>query len=79
LKRLSHSNNIVNLLGAQRLLNIDKTATGSVADIRTQNNKQTKNGISNQTNGNKKYNQEAIKLQDINSQKIAREAIDFQL
>jgi hypothetical protein len=35
----------VNLLGAPILLNIDKTATGSVAEIRLQNNRHTKNGI----------------------------------
>jgi hypothetical protein len=42
LKRLSHSNKIVSLLGAHNDLNIDRTATGSVADIITQNIKQTK-------------------------------------
>ena len=51
LNRLSHSNKIVNLLGAQSDLNIDKTATGSVAEIITQNIKHTKNGISSHTYG----------------------------
>ena len=45
LNKLSHSNKSVNLLGAQTDLNIDKTATGSVAEIKIQNNKQTKKGI----------------------------------
>jgi hypothetical protein len=34
-------------------LNIDNTATGSVAEISVQNNKQTIKGILNQTRGNK--------------------------
>lgn len=54
LNKLSHSNNKISLFGAQTALKIDKTATGSVAEIKTQNNKQTKNGISNQINGSKK-------------------------
>jgi hypothetical protein len=53
LKRLSHSNKIVSLLGAQSDLKIERTATGSVDEISIQNNKQTKKGISNQTKGNK--------------------------
>ena len=51
LKRLSHSKRIVNLLGAHILLNIDNTATGSVADIKIQNNKHTINGTFNDTIG----------------------------
>ncbi len=53
LNKLSHSNIKVNLLGAPIDLNIDNTATGSVADINQPKSKQTKNGILNQTNGNK--------------------------
>lgn len=53
LNKLSHSNNKISLLGAHTALKMDKTATGSVAEIKTQNNKHTKNGISNQINGNK--------------------------
>ena len=55
LNRLSHSKIKANLLGAHIDLNIDNTATGSVADINAQNNKHTINGTSNQTNGNNKY------------------------
>ena len=53
LNKLSHSKIKVSLLGAQIVLNIDKTATGSVADINHQNSKQTKNGMLKPTNGNK--------------------------
>ena len=45
LKRLSHSNIKASLLGAHIDLKIEITATGSVADIKNQNNKHTKNGI----------------------------------
>lgn len=51
LNKLSHSKRIVNLLGAQSDLKIDKTATGSVAEIKVQKSKQTKNGTSIQTKG----------------------------
>ena len=79
LNKLSHSKRIVSLLGAHRDLNIERTATGSVAEINTQNNKQTKNGICNQTNGNKKNNANAIKNQEIINQKTDNEVIVFQL
>lgn len=78
LKRLSHSKSIVNLLGAQSDLNIANTATGSVEDIKTQNNKQTKKGISSQINGNAKNNQKAIKNHDISNQNTANHVIAFQ-
>jgi hypothetical protein len=52
LNKLSHSKIRANLLGAQILLNIDNTATGSVAEINVQNNKQTINGISKFIRGN---------------------------
>jgi hypothetical protein len=70
---------MVNLLGAQSDLNIDNTATGSVADIRTQNNKHTRNGICIHTNGNAKYKTEATNPHDISSQKTASDDIVFQL
>ena len=54
LNKLSHSNSIVSLLGAPNDLNIDNTATGSVADISTQKSRHTKKGISRPKNGNKK-------------------------
>jgi len=79
LNKLSHSKIKVSLFGAQTDLKIDKTATGSVAEIKTQKSKQTKNGISNQTNGNKKYNQAQINQAENISQKIAKNHIDFQL
>ncbi|MDP2395998.1 MAG: hypothetical protein Q8S84_06920 [bacterium] len=78
MNKLSHSNNTVNLLGAHNDLNIDKTATGSVEDINTQNNKQTKYGIFNQTNGNIKNKTIEIINQEINNQKIAKADIVFQ-
>ena len=45
LNKLSHSKINVNLLGAHIILKSESTATGSVADIRLQNNKQTIKGI----------------------------------
>jgi hypothetical protein len=78
LKRLSHSNNIVSLLGAQSDLNIDKTATGSVAEISDQNSKQTKNGISSQIKGKSKYKTQPINQVDISKPNIAREDIVLQ-
>jgi len=78
LNKLSHSKIRANLLGAQILLNIAKTATGSVADIRAQNNKSIINGILNQANENIKYNTVAIIIADIINQKIASHDITFQ-
>jgi hypothetical protein len=78
LNKLSHSKISVNLLGAQIVLNIDKTATGSVAEIRLQNNKHTKNGTLNPSSGNIKYIHPAINKAEINSQNIASQLIDFQ-
>ncbi|MDF1682800.1 MAG: hypothetical protein P1U46_03680 [Patescibacteria group bacterium] len=78
MKRLSHSKSIVSLLGAQSDLKIDKTATGSVAEIRTQKSKHTKKGISNQTKGNIKNKSDDIIRADINNQKTARDVIVFQ-
>lgn len=79
LKRLSHSNINASFLGAQIDLNIDSTATGSVADISTQNNKQMINGISKPTKGNTKNNHAAMITADINRPNIAKLEIDFQL
>jgi len=78
LNKLSHSNISANLLGAQILLNIDNTATGSVADISAQNNKQTINGISNQKSGNNKNKPPQIKIDEIISHTTAKEVIIFQ-
>lgn len=66
LNKLSHSKIRANLLGAQILLNIDKTATGSVAEIRDQKSNNTKNGIWNQNAAKIKYiTQEMIKVEII--------------
>lgn len=78
LKRLSPSKRIVNRLGAPIDLKIDKTATGSVAEIKTQNNKQTKNGIWKPTNGKRKNNTIDIKAAEINNQKTDNTHIVFQ-
>lgn len=42
LNKLSPSNIVVSLLGAHNFLKIDKTATGSVAEISAQKSKQTR-------------------------------------
>lgn len=60
-------------------LNIDKTATGSVADISTQNSKQIINGISRPTKGKTKNRPNAIMIADISSPNIAKAQMDFQL
>lgn len=78
LKRLSHSNMSVSLLGAHRLLKIERTATGSVAETRDQKSKHTKNGISKPKNGKIKKSQKAIKKAEIKSHIIARPVMDFQ-
>lgn len=52
LNRLSPSNISVSRLGAQRLLKIDRTATGSVAEIKDQKRRHTKNGICSPKSGN---------------------------
>jgi hypothetical protein len=79
LNRLSPSNINANFLGAQIDLNIDNTATGSVADINTQNNKQMMKGISSHTNGNTKNKPNAIKTVEINNPNIANAHMVFQL
>lgn len=81
LKRLSHSNIMVSLLGAQSFLKIESTATGSVAEISTQNKRQIRNGTSTQKYGiigNRKYSQTETKEADISRPKIASAEIDFQ-
>jgi hypothetical protein len=78
LNKLSHSKISASLLGAPILLNIESTATGSVAEISVQNNKQTIKGISNQTKGNNKNNPQAIIKEDIIRPITARELIIFQ-
>lgn len=52
LKILSPSNIRVNRRGAQTLLNIESTATGSVAEIRDPNSRHTIKGICKPKNGN---------------------------
>jgi hypothetical protein len=58
-------------------LKIDNTATGSVADINTQNIKQTKNGTCIQINGKIKYRDIANNNHDIINQNIANNDIAF--
>lgn len=53
LNKLSHSNIVTSLLGAQILLNIVRTATVSVAEIKLPYSKQTRYGIWKPSNGNK--------------------------
>lgn len=79
LNKLSHSKISASFLGAQILLNIDSTATGSVAEIKTQNSKQMINGISKPISGNTKNNHPAIIIAEISKPKIANAVIDFQL
>jgi hypothetical protein len=78
LNKLSHSNIKANLLGAHILLNIDNTATGSVADISVQKSKHTINGISNHIKGKRKNSSSAITSEEIISQTTAKEPIVFQ-
>jgi hypothetical protein len=79
LNKLSPSNISANFLGAQIDLNIDNTATGSVADINTQNKRQIINGISSPTNGNTKNNPNAIIIAEISRPNIASAHMVFQL
>ena len=79
LKRLSHSKSIVSLRGAHIDLKIDKTATGSVADIRIQKSKHTRNGTEKPKRGSKKNKSNATIIADIRSQKIANIPMVFQL
>jgi hypothetical protein len=79
LKRLSHSNNIVNLRGAHIDLKIDNTATGSVADMRIQKSKHTRKGMGNQKRGSNKNNSNATIIAEIISQNIAKIPMVFQL
>jgi hypothetical protein len=79
LNKLSHSKISANFLGAQIDLNIDNTATGSVADIRDQNNKHIMKGIFNQMSGNTTKSPHAIITAEIINQNIASILIDFQL
>jgi hypothetical protein len=78
LNKLSHSNIRASLLGAQILLNIESTATGSVAEISVQKSKQTIKGISKPINGNKKNSPAHITNDEIINQKTANEPIIFQ-
>jgi len=59
-------------------LKIDKTATGSVADIRDQKSKQAKNGISSHKIGKIQNNKNAITNDEIKSQTTDKILIDFQ-
>jgi len=78
LKRLSHSNNKANLLGAQRVWKIAKTATGSVADIITQKSNVTKKGICIPNNPKIKYNHPQIIKDEIVIQTTANNQIALQ-
>ncbi len=73
LKRLSHSNTHINLLGAQTDLKSDNTATVSVADIIAQNNKHTIKGIFIHKNHKLKNIIIAINKTDIINQTMERE------
>lgn len=75
---LSPSKISASLRGAPTLLKIDKTATGSVADIREPNKRHTRKGICNPKNGNIKNKETPIISADIESQITARVPIDFQ-
>ena len=79
LKRLSHSKIRANFLGAPIDLKIERTATGSVADIKTQNNKQIINGICSPTRGNIAKSQNAMRMAEIIKPNIAKAVIDHQL
>lgn len=79
LNKLSHSNIRANFLGAPMDLNIDRTATGSVADINTQNSKHIMNGISSPTKGNIAKSQKAIIIAESIKPNIANALMDFQL
>lgn len=79
LNKLSHSKISVSLLGAPIVLNIDKTATGSVAEISHQNKRHTKKGISKPINGSIKYIKLATINVEIKSPTTAKSVIDFQL
>ena len=72
LKRLSHSKINASLLGAPTDLNIDKTATGSVALMSEANNKHTKYGTKNHANEKMKYRRVEITKVEINKPKTAR-------
>jgi hypothetical protein len=78
LKRLSHSKSNANLLGAQMLWNIAKTATGSVADIITQKSKVTKKGISKPISGKRKKSEVPINKAEIQIPTIANNDIALQ-
>lgn len=78
LNKLSHSNIMVSLLGAHIDLKIESTATGSVADIRIQKRRHTKNGICSPTKGSNIYSKNATIIADNNNHTIARMPIVFQ-
>ena len=78
LNMLSPSNIRASLRGAQTVLNIERTATGSVEEIRAQNKRQTRNGISKPRNGKIKYSALATRNADIITHPTARVPIVFQ-
>ena len=78
LNKLSHSKIRANLLGAHILLNIAKTATGSVADIKAQNNKKTKNGTWKPAKEKIKYIKDATIIADMIKPTIDNQLMIFQ-
>jgi hypothetical protein len=76
---LSHSKISASRLGAQTVLKIERTATGSVAEITEPNNKHTKNGIWSQKSGKRKKRAPAITNAERRSPNTASIPIDLQL
>jgi len=76
---LSHSKISASLRGAPTDLNIERTATGSVAEITPPNKRHTRKGICNPRRGNIKYNPKATKKAEIRRPITARLPIDLQL
>jgi len=78
LNKLSHSNMSESLLGAQTSLNKESTATGSVAEIIAQNNRNTWKGMFIQIALKTKYHNHHITSADISSHHIANHQIDLE-
>ena len=78
LKRLSHSNIRASLFGAHTDLNIDNTATGSVALIREAKSKHTRKGIKNPVIEKIKYSRVEMTRVEMRSHITARLEIVFQ-
>lgn len=76
---LSHSNISASRRGAQTLLKIERTATGSVEEISAQNKRHTKKCISNPKSGKTKYKILETIIVDITTHTTARLHIVRQL